>query len=84
MRHSLLTASFGECQTSVKEVRSAHAGFASASASLTLVSRSPFSLPRAKGEISTDADKERKVEPNQPSELEDAERIAPLTRSSPM
>ena len=31
-------------------------------ASLTLVSRSPFSLPRANGEISTDADKDRKVE----------------------
>jgi hypothetical protein len=31
-------------------------------ASLTLVARSPFSLPRAKGEISTDADTDRKIE----------------------
>ena len=31
MRHSLLTASFGERETRVKDVRSAHAGFAGAS-----------------------------------------------------
>jgi len=40
----------------------------------------------ASGKISTDADKDRKVEPNQPGELEAVrthERIAPLTRSSP-
>jgi hypothetical protein len=29
MRHSLLTASFGERETSVEDVRYAHAGFAS-------------------------------------------------------
>jgi hypothetical protein len=31
MRHSLLTASFGERATRVKDVLSAHAGFAGAS-----------------------------------------------------
>ena len=31
-------------------------------ASLTLVARSPFSLPRAKGEISTDAETDQKIE----------------------
>ena len=72
MRHSLLTASFGrardEHQGRALRARRLRRCFAS----LTLVSRSPFSLPRANGEISTDADKDRKVEPNQLSELEDA------------
>jgi hypothetical protein len=48
MRHSLLAASFGERETRVKDVRS----------------RTPASLPRAKDEISTDADTIDRPKPN--------------------
>jgi len=79
MRHSLLTVSFRERATRVKDVRSAHAGFRRCFASLTPAARSRFSLPRAEDEISTDTDTDRRSKPNQPSELEQAERNAPLT-----
>ena len=62
MRHSLLTASFGERETRVKDVPLRARRLRRCFASLTLVARSPFSLPRAKGEISTDADTDRKIE----------------------